>query len=232
MTCSAPMAITTEAQPMRARATAVAHWFARTAASGTWRVRHLGDMAVPTRCIQACGLESRTTLTGLCRRVVCSQLFPLPLQLLPRLLRLLLPPLAHGRSFQEMVARRMATALRARTIRRVMATTRHAPSPHGMLLLQSRHSIPRAATIPCPWAVHDTLDPAALPVKPFLERLDGARITPSSGRAAGCARLEGRGSDALDESQRNQPTRIFVRSIGSGRFSVPFTNFLESGSAS
>merc|ERR1719464_440417 len=135
-----------EAQPMLAAKTAAAHWFARTAASGTWRVRHLGGMAVPTLRIQACGLESPPTSTGSCRRVACSQFPPFPLQLLRQLLSHLLPPLALGR-LSEMVARWQAIAFRARTIRQTTATTRRAALTHGMSLSQSMHSPPRADTI-------------------------------------------------------------------------------------
>jgi len=76
---------------MLARATAAARWFARMEDSGSLRVLHLGDMAVPTLAIQACGLESPTTSTGLCSRLAFSQCSPIPL---PRLLSHLLPP--HG----------------------------------------------------------------------------------------------------------------------------------------
>merc|ERR1719336_636232 len=98
MICSAPMATTTEAQQMLARVTAAAPWCASMTASGLWRVRHLGDMAVPTRHIQACGLKSLTTSIGSRRRVVCSQFCPIPLQLLHRLLRHPLLPLELGNS--------------------------------------------------------------------------------------------------------------------------------------
>merc|ERR1719336_231197 len=96
MTCFAPMATTTEAQQMLARVIAAAPWCARVAASGSWRVRHLGDTAVPTRDTQACGRKSLTTSTGSRRRVVCSQFSPILLQLLHRLPRHPLPPLAVG----------------------------------------------------------------------------------------------------------------------------------------
>jgi len=146
MTCSAPMATTTEAQPMLARATAAAHWSARTAACGSWRVRHLGDMAVLTPCIQAYGLESPTTSTGSRRRPACSQCPLFPLQLLPRLLSHLLQPQGPGWSL-EMVARLMASASKATTIRQSMATTRPAPSASGMSPSQLKHSPRRVGTI-------------------------------------------------------------------------------------
>merc|ERR1719336_2252105 len=103
MICSAPMATTTEAQLMLARVTVAAPWFARMADSGSWRVRRLGDVVVPTLHTQVYGLKSPTTSNGSRRRVVCSQLQPLPLQLLHRLLSHPLPPLALGCSVDLVV---------------------------------------------------------------------------------------------------------------------------------